>query len=206
MVRLSCFACRGARFRSSRRHSPTWALPGTGLRTRPRSPLRSSGSRPIRSGLPCIRAGGWSSGSSRGSAETGGCGRTRRPRSPQPEPFFMPPPSCSSSADWPDPHNFRDGLSEGQSDWQLRLFLFLLRSRKLDAFLDHAKADVIERRRLIRAKRIIAVALAHNDFLDAVEDRLFVRFLNADSEELRQNVLPENHLVAGITFDPVEEG
>src|SRR5215208_3859829 len=110
MARLSCFACRGARFRSSRRHSPTWALPGTGLRTRPRSPLRSSGSRPIRSGLPCIRAGGWSSGSSRGSAETGGFGRTRKRPSPQPKPSSMPLPSCSSSADWPDPHDFRDGL------------------------------------------------------------------------------------------------
>jgi hypothetical protein len=33
--------------------------------------------------------------------------------------------------------------SEGQSDWQLRLFLFLLRSTKRDAFLDHAKADIL---------------------------------------------------------------
>src|SRR3712207_3065015 len=72
--------------------------------------------------------------------------------------------------------------SERQADWQLRLFLFLLRSTKRDVFLDHAKADVIERRRLIGGERIIAVALAHDDFLDAVEDRVIVRFLNADSD------------------------
>ena len=70
--------------------------------------------------------------------------------------------------------------SDWQADWQLRLFLFLLRSTKRDAFLDHPKADVIEGRRLIRAERIIAVALAHNDFLDAVKDRLIVRALNVD--------------------------
>src|SRR5215211_7076939 len=95
--------------------------------------------------------------------------------------------------------------SEGQSDWQLRLFLFLLRSRKRDAFLDHSKADVIERRRLIRAERIIAVALAHNDFLNSVEDRLIVRFLNTDSDELRPNVLPESIFVARIAFDPLQQ-
>src|SRR5918997_5723190 len=82
--------------------------------------------------------------------------------------------------------------SEGQSDWQLRLFLLLLRSRKRDAFLDHPKADVIKGRRLIRAERIIAVALAHDDFLDPMKDRFIVRFLNADSDELRPDVLPEN--------------
>src|SRR5215207_5709827 len=100
------------------------------------------------------------------------------------------------------PPGYHRGLSpsQGQTAWQLRLFLFLLRSRKLDAFLDHPKADVIERWRLIRAERIIAVALAHNDFLDAVEERLIVRFLNADSEELRPNVLPEIHLVAWVTL------
>jgi hypothetical protein len=38
-------------------------------------------------------------------------------------------------------------------------------------FLNYPKADVIERRRFIRAERIIAVTLAHDDFLDAVEDR-----------------------------------
>jgi hypothetical protein len=96
--------------------------------------------------------------------------------------------------------------SERQAAWQLRLFLLLLRSTKRDAFLDHAKANVIERRRLIRAERIIAVALAHDNLFDPVEDRLAVLFLNADSEELRPNLLPENHLVARITFDPIEEG
>src|SRR5215204_213260 len=72
--------------------------------------------------------------------------------------------------------------------------------------LNDPKADVIERRRLIRTERTIAVALTHNDLLDAVEDRLIVRFLNADRDELRPDILPENHLVARITFDPVEEG
>jgi len=96
-------------------------------------------------------------------------------------------------------------VSAAHAIWRLRLFLFLLRSTKRDAFLDHPKAEVIERRRLIRAERIIAVALAHNDLLDAVEDRLIIRFLNADSDELRPDVLPKNYLVARITFDPVQQ-
>ena len=72
--------------------------------------------------------------------------------------------------------------------------------------LNYPKAGVIERRRFIRTERIIAVALSHNDFLDPMKDRFIVRFLSADSDELRPDVLAENHLVARITFDPVEEG
>src|SRR5829696_9058183 len=72
-------------------------------------------------------------------------------------------------------------------------------------FLNDPKADIIERWRLIRAERIIAVALAHDDFLDAVEDRLIIRFLNADSDELRPDVLPESIFVARIAFDPVKQ-
>ena len=71
-------------------------------------------------------------------------------------------------------------------------------------FLNYPKADVIERRRRVGSERVLP--LLDDDFLDTVEDRLIVRFLNADSDELRPNVLPENHLVARITFDPVEEG
>jgi hypothetical protein len=56
--------------------------------------------------------------------------------------------------------------------------------------LNYPKADVIERRRLIGAERIIAVALAHNDLLNPMKDRFIVRFLNADSDELRPNGLP----------------
>ena len=84
--------------------------------------------------------------------------------------------------------------------------LFSVTTLLASNLLNYPKADVIERRRLIRAERIIAVALAHNDFLNPMKDRFIVRFLNADSEELRIDVLPENHLVARITFDPVEEG
>jgi len=65
---------------------------GDGQRTPPRSRSRSSESPPIRSGLPSIRAVGWSRGSSVGSAGTGGCGRTPRPRSPLLEPSSMPLP------------------------------------------------------------------------------------------------------------------
>ena len=71
------------------------------------SPSRSSGSRPIRSGLRFTRAAGWSRGSSPGSAATGGSGRTRRRPSPRPEPSSTPLPSCSSPADWPEAHDFR---------------------------------------------------------------------------------------------------
>src|SRR5918997_1719367 len=94
-------------FPSSPRHSPTWALPGTDLRMRPRSPSRLSESRPIRSASPSIRAVGWSRGSSPGSAAIGGSGRTRRQPSPRPEPSSMPLPSCSSSADWDASREFR---------------------------------------------------------------------------------------------------
>jgi transposase len=87
-------------FHLSQRCSPTWDTPGTGLQQRPASPSRSSRNRPIRSGLRFTRAVGWSRGSLLGSAETGGCGRTQRQPSPLPEPSSMPPPSCSSSADW----------------------------------------------------------------------------------------------------------
>lgn len=36
--------------------------------------------------------------------------KDRRPPSPPPEPSSMPLPSCSSPADWPEPHEFRTGL------------------------------------------------------------------------------------------------
>ena len=36
--------------------------------------------------------------------------RTSRPPSPRPAPSSTPPPSCSSSADWPEPHDFRNRL------------------------------------------------------------------------------------------------
>ena len=45
---------------SSRKPSPTWAMPGMGQRRPPRSPSRSSRSRPIKLGLPSTRAVGWS--------------------------------------------------------------------------------------------------------------------------------------------------
>ena len=92
MAHPSCFACRGAPSRSSRRRSPTWAPPETDRRTRPRSPSRSSRSRLIRSGLRFTPAGGWWRGSSAGSAEIGGCGRTQKRRSRLPEPSSMPLP------------------------------------------------------------------------------------------------------------------
>src|SRR3712207_648050 len=98
-ARRSSFACRGARFHSSQRRSPTWDTPEMVQRPPPRSPSRSSGSRPIRSGLPCIHAVGWWRGSSLGSAETGGSGKTQKRRSLPPKPSFTPPPSCSSPAD-----------------------------------------------------------------------------------------------------------
>ena len=43
--------------------------------------------------------------------------RTSRPPSPRPAPSSTPPPSCSSSADWPEPHDFRNrllALSDGR--------------------------------------------------------------------------------------------
>ena len=89
------FACPAARFLSSRRRSPIWALPEKDLPTRPQSLSRSFASRPIRSGLPCIRAAGWWKGSSPGSAGTGGFGKTRKQPSRPPEPSSTPPQSCS---------------------------------------------------------------------------------------------------------------
>ena len=59
---------------------------------------------PTRSGSPFTRADGSSNGSSPGSSETGGSGRTPKRRSHRPEPSSTPPPSCSSRADWPDIH------------------------------------------------------------------------------------------------------
>ncbi len=82
-------------FPSSPRHSQTWALRETDLRMPPRSRLRSSGNRLIRSGSRFTRAGGSSRGFSPGSAETGGSGKTRKRPSPQPEPSSMLRQSCS---------------------------------------------------------------------------------------------------------------
>ena len=39
--------------------------------------------------------------------------RTSRPPSPRPAPSSTPPPSCSSSADWPEPHDFQNRLLAG---------------------------------------------------------------------------------------------
>src|SRR5215217_7988971 len=83
--------------------------------------------------------------------------------------------------------------------------LFSVTTLLASNLLNYPKADVIKRRRLIGGERIIAVALAHNDFLDPVEDRLIVRALNTDSDELRPDVLPENHLVAWVTLHPLEQ-
>jgi hypothetical protein len=44
---------------------------------------------------------------------------------------------------------------------------------KLPQLSEYPKADVIERRRLIRNERIIAVALAHDDFLDETPDQAY---------------------------------
>ena len=64
-------------------------------RAPPALPSRSSGSRPTRSALRSIRADGWSSVSSPGSAVTDASGRTPKPLSPPPEPSSTQPPSCS---------------------------------------------------------------------------------------------------------------
>ena len=65
---------------------------------------------PIRSASPSNRAAGSWSASSPGSTATGDWQRTSRPPSPRPAPSSTPPPSCSSSADWPEPHDFRNRL------------------------------------------------------------------------------------------------
>ena len=72
-----------------------WAMPESGPRAPPALPSRSSGSRPTRSALRSIRADGWSSVSSPGSAVTDASGRTPKPHSPPPEPSSTQPPSCS---------------------------------------------------------------------------------------------------------------
>ena len=51
-------------------------------------------------------------GSSPGSAEIGGSGRTRKRPSPPRVPSSMPPPSCCSPADWPACREFRTGTSQ----------------------------------------------------------------------------------------------
>ena len=65
---------------------------------------------PIRSASPSNRAAGSWSASSPGSTATGDWQRTSRPPSPRPAPSSTPPPSCSPSADWPEPHDFRNRL------------------------------------------------------------------------------------------------
>ena len=65
---------------------------------------------PIRSASPSNRAAGSWSASSPGSTATGDWQRTSRPPSPRPAPSSTTPPSCSSSADWPEPHDFRNRL------------------------------------------------------------------------------------------------
>ena len=65
---------------------------------------------PIRSASPSNRAAGPWSASSPGSTATGDWQRTSRPPSPRPAPSSTPPPSCSSSTDWPEPHDFRNRL------------------------------------------------------------------------------------------------
>ena len=72
-----------------------WAMPESGPRAPPALPSRSSGSRPTRSALRSVRADGWSSVSSPGSAVTDASGRTPKPLSPPPEPSSTQPPSCS---------------------------------------------------------------------------------------------------------------
>ena len=86
--------------RLSRRAFPSWpkrlrmlATPATNRPRRRSSPSRSCASRLTRSALPSTRGGGWSKGSSRGSAETGASGRILRQRSPRPEPSSTPLPS-----------------------------------------------------------------------------------------------------------------
>ena len=74
------------------------------------SPSRSCAKAPIRSASPSNRAAGSWSASSPGSTATGDWQRTSRPPSPRPAPSSTPPPSCSSSADWPEPHDFRNRL------------------------------------------------------------------------------------------------
>ena len=63
--------------------------------------LPPSESPPIRSASPFTPADGWLRGSSPGSAETDGSGKTRKQPSPQPAPSSTPLQSCSSHADWP---------------------------------------------------------------------------------------------------------
>ena len=72
---------------------------GEGRQTPPRSPSRSSGNRPIRSGSRSILVAGWSRDSSPGSAATDGSGRTRRRPSPRHERSSTQPLSCYSRAD-----------------------------------------------------------------------------------------------------------
>ena len=74
---------------------------------------------PIRSASPSNRAAGSWSASSPGSTATGDWQRISRPPSPRPAPSSTPPPSCSSSADWSEPHDFRN-----------RLYRFSKRNRK----------------------------------------------------------------------------
>ena len=59
----------------------------------------------------CCSIAPGSRGSSPGSAEIGGSGKTPRRRSPPPEPSSTPLPLCSSSANWDAHHEFRIGLS-----------------------------------------------------------------------------------------------
>ncbi len=86
-------------FPSSPRRSLTWDMLVRDLPTPPRSPSRSSESRRIRLGLRFTRAGGSWSGSSPGSAATGGSGKIQRQPWPPPEPSSTLLPSCSSPAD-----------------------------------------------------------------------------------------------------------
>ena len=86
--------------RLSGARSPSWpkrlrmlATPATNRPRRRSSPSRSCASRLTRSALPSTRGGGWSNGSSRGSAETGASGRILRQRSPRQEPSSTPLPS-----------------------------------------------------------------------------------------------------------------
>ncbi len=107
MARLGSCGCRDARSRSSPKPSRIRAMPESGPRAPPALPSRSSGSRPTRSALRSIRADGWSSASSPGSAVTDASGRTPKPLSPPPEPSSTQPPSCSSPAASPASHDSR---------------------------------------------------------------------------------------------------
>ena len=96
--------------RSSPRSSQTVPTPARRSRPPPASPLKSCAPAPIRSASPCSPDAGWLNVSSPGSAEIDAWQKISRPPSIPRAPFFTPLPSCCSSGDWPELHDFRNRL------------------------------------------------------------------------------------------------